>query len=84
MKATKTQWSEIKKAVKSAFGKDFTCKKMYDDYEIYGNHGMSIAEAERLNVVLKSLGYNWEELERTKNNPVYANTRTIVASFKAI
>ena len=81
MKATTTQWNEIKKAVKENFGKDFQCKKMYGNFEIYGRHGMTIEEAEKLDVVLKSLGYDWKELQATKANPVYANTRTIHADF---
>ena len=84
MKATTEQWNEIKKVVKANFGKDFQCKKMYGDFEIYGHHGMTIAEGERLNEVLKGLGFNWEELERTKNNPVYVNTRSLVARFKIV
>ena len=81
MKANITQWNEIKKAVKANFGKDFQCKKMYGNFEIYGRDGMTIEEAEKLDVVLRSLGYDWKELQATKGNPMYANTRTIHADF---
>tara|TARA_R110000823_G_scaffold306061_1_gene428330 strand:- start:489 stop:746 length:258 start_codon:yes stop_codon:yes gene_type:complete len=84
MRATKEQWNEIKKAVKANFGKDFQCKKMYGDFEIYGRDGMTILEAEKLDVVLKSLGYNWIELQRIKGNSAHANTRAIHADFKIV
>ena len=84
MKATTEQWNEIKKVVKAKFGKDFQCKKMYGDFEIYGRHGMTISEGERLNEVLKQLGFNWGEFEMKKNNPVYANTSSLVARFKIV